>query len=255
MIRSGGESKITLLGRRMFILSAAKAVVVFGIVGRLISLQINESKKYKTLSDKNRFREWKFSPPRGLIRDYFGKEIASNKQVFQLHIIPENSENLELLFFRLKSILNLTDKNIANIRKKIKSQKPWDPVILSDNLNWSEFSRINLFLHELQGVEPVVSVARLYTEPSSAHVIGYVSKASKKDLKTKEYLVKKIATGTRVGKTGLENKLDSKVIGDVGYKRYEVNAFGKRIKEISIDPGKPGSNFRTTLDLDVQKLA
>ena len=98
MIRSGGESKITLLGRRMFILSAAKAVVVFGIVGRLISLQINESKKYKTLSDKNRFREWKFSPPRGLIRDYFGKEIASNKQVFQLHIIPENSENLELLF-------------------------------------------------------------------------------------------------------------------------------------------------------------
>ena len=56
MIRSGGESKIRLIGRRMFIISAAKAVVVFGIVGRLISLQINESKKYKTLSDKNRFR-------------------------------------------------------------------------------------------------------------------------------------------------------------------------------------------------------
>ena len=31
--------------------------------------------------------------------------------------------------------------------------------------------------------------------------------------------------------------------------------FGKRIKEISIDPGKPGKNFRTTLDLDVQKIA
>ena len=46
MIRSGGESKITLLGRRMFILSAAKTIVVFGIVGRLISLQINENKKY-----------------------------------------------------------------------------------------------------------------------------------------------------------------------------------------------------------------
>ena len=30
----------------------------------------------------------------------------------------------------------------------------------------------------------MVSVARLYNEPSSAHVIGYVSKASKKDLKT-----------------------------------------------------------------------
>ena len=255
MIRSGGESKITLVGRRMFVLSAAKAIVVLGIVGRLISLQITESKKYKTLSDKNRFREWKFAPPRGLINDYFGKEIASNRQVYQLHVIPENSENLEVLFFRLKSILNLSEKDITKIRKKIKSQKPWDPVIISDNLNWSDFSRINLFLHDLQGVEPVVSVARLYKEPSSAHVIGYVSKASKKDLQTKEYLQNKIATGTRIGKTGLENKLDSKVIGDVGYKRYEVNAYGKRIKEISIDPGKSGENFRTTLDLDVQKLS
>ncbi len=255
MIRSGGESKITLLGRRMFILSAAKAIVVFGIVGRLISLQINESKKYKTLSDKNRFREWKFSPPRGLINDYFGKEIASNRQVYQLHIIPENSENLELLIFRLKSILKLSEKDVFKIKKNIKLKKPWDPVIISDNLTWSEFSRINLFLHDLQGVEPVVSVARLYSEPSSAHVVGYVSRASKKDLKNKEYLQNKVAAGTRVGKTGLENRLDSKVIGDVGYKRYEVNAYGKRIKEVSIEPGKPGENFTTTLDLDVQKLS
>ncbi len=255
MIRSGGESKITLIGRRMFILSAAKAVVVLGVFGRLISLQINESKKYKTLSDKNRFREWKFAPPRGLINDYFGKEIASNRQVYQLHVIPENAENLEILFVRLKSLLNLSDKDIFRIKRKIITQKPWDPVIISDNLTWSEFSRINLFLHELQGAEPVVSIARLYKEPSSAHVIGYVSKASKKDLQTRDYLQNKIATGTRVGKTGLEVKLDNEVIGDVGYKRYEVNAYGKRIREISIDPGKAGRNFRTTLDQEIQILS
>ena len=65
---SGGSSKIRLIGRRMFILTAAKAVVVFGVVGRLISLQINESKKYKTLSDKNRFREWRFAPPRSELK-------------------------------------------------------------------------------------------------------------------------------------------------------------------------------------------
>ena len=105
MISSGGESKVRLIGRRRFIISAANAVVGFGIVGRLISLQINESKKYKTLSDKNRFREWKFAPPRGIIRDYYGKEIASNKHVYQLHIGPENTENIETLLFRIKTIL------------------------------------------------------------------------------------------------------------------------------------------------------
>ena len=252
---SGGGSKVRLIGRRMFILSAAKAVVVFGVVGRLISLQINESKKYKTLSDKNRFREWKFAPPRGVIKDYFGNEIASNKQVYQLHLVPENSENITALLFRLKNILNLSEKDVFKIRRKIKSQKPWDPVIVSDNLTWSEFSRINLFLHELQGVEPIVSVARIYHEQSSSHVIGYVSKISKKDLQKKEYLRDMRAVGMRVGKTGLENKLDSEIIGNVGHKRYEVNAFGKRIKEVSIDQGKIGKSFRTTLDLELQNLS
>ena len=252
---SGGGSKVRLIGRRMFVLSAAKVVVVFGVVGRLISLQINESKKYKTLSDKNRFREWKFAPPRGIIKDYFGNEIASNKQVYQLHLIPENSENLTSLLFRLKNILNLSDRDIFKIRRKIKSQKPWDPVIISDNLTWSEFSRINLFLHELQGVEPIVSVARIYHEKSSSHVIGYVSKISKKDLQKREYLRDMRAVGMRVGKTGLENKLDSEIIGNVGHKRYEVNAFGKRIKEVSIDQGKIGKSFRTTLDLELQNLS
>jgi len=252
---SGGGSKVRLIGRRMFILSAAKAVVVFGVVGRLISLQINESKKYKTLSDKNRFREWKFAPPRGIIKDYFGNEIASNKQVYQLHLIPENSENLTSLLFRLKNILNLSDKDVFKIQRKIKSQKPWDPVIISDNLTWSEFSRINLFLHELQGVEPIVSVARIYHEKSSSHVIGYVSKISKKDLQNKDYLLDKRSVGMRVGKTGLENKLDSEIIGNVGHKRYEVNAFGKRIKEVSIDQGKIGKSFRTTLDLELQNFS
>ena len=55
----------------MFITSVAKAVIFIGIFGRLVSLQINESKKYRTLSDKNRFREWRLAPKRGTISDYF----------------------------------------------------------------------------------------------------------------------------------------------------------------------------------------
>ena len=69
----------------MFLLTAAKAIVTFGIIGRLVSLQINERTKYKTLSDKNRFREWKLAPERGVIRDFYDKEIASNQQVYQVH--------------------------------------------------------------------------------------------------------------------------------------------------------------------------
>ena len=247
--------KSKLISRRMFLLSAAKAIVVIGVLGRLISLQINESSKYKTLSDKNRFREWKLAPERGVIKDYFNREIASNSQVYQIHLIPENAQSIDMIFFRLKSILNLSDQKIFSLKRKITKQKPWDAVIISDNLSWSEFSKVNLFLHELQGVEPIVSVARIYRDNSSSHALGYVSQISAKDLKNKKYLKDIAVPGIAVGKTGLEKKLDQKMIGKVGFQRYEVNAYGKRIHQIQVDQGKEGESFKTTLDLDIQKYA
>ncbi len=248
-------SKSKMISRRMFILTAAKAVVFFGIFGRLVSLQINETSKYRTLSDKNRFREWKLAPQRGVIKDYFDNQIASNEKVYQLHITPENTLDIESLFTRLKTILNLKDEKIFYLKKKIIKQKPWEPIIVSDNLTWSEFSRINLFLHELPGVEAVVSVARVYTDISSSHLVGYVSEVSKKDLEEKEYLRDMAVTGISVGKTGLERKLDQEIIGKVGFQRYEVNAYGKRIRQIKIDKGQSGKSYKTTLDSEVQKHA
>ena len=246
--------KSKLIGRRMFLLTAAKAVVMVGIIGRLVSLQINERTKYKTLSDKNRFREWKLAPERGVIKDFFDKEIASNEQVYQVHLIPENSKDIEKLFVRLKTILNITDKKLFYLRRIISKQKPWEPIIISDNITWSEFSRLNLFLHELQGVKPVVSVARMYPDNSSAHILGYVSQVSAKDLQTKKYLKDLHVPGMSVGKTGLERKLDEEIIGKIGFQRYEVNAYGKRIRQIVEDEGQAGKSFKTTLDFEVQKF-
>ena len=81
--------KSKLISRRMFLITAAQAVVMVGLVGRLISLQINQATKYKSLSDKNRFREWKLAPERGVIKDFFDKELASNEPLYQVHLVPE----------------------------------------------------------------------------------------------------------------------------------------------------------------------
>ena len=40
--------KSKLIGRRMFLITAAKAIVMVGLVGRLISLQINQTKPQNT---------------------------------------------------------------------------------------------------------------------------------------------------------------------------------------------------------------
>jgi len=248
-------SKTRTIGRRMFLVNCFKAVVLIGIVGRLTALQITESRKYKSLADKNRFRETKIAPPRGIIQDYFGKEIASNQKIYQLHVVPEDTPNIDELFIRLKSLINLSDQKIFILKKRIAKQKIWTSTIISDNLTWSEFSRLNLFLHELQGAQPVVSIARFYQDNSSAHVIGYVSEISPRDLRKKKYLTNLDIAGAAIGKTGLESALDEEMLGTPGYLRYEVNAYGKRIKQVSTNDGLKGETYRTTLDHETQKIA
>ena len=120
---SGSDSnikKLNRINRRMFIITAAKVVVFSGIIAKLFSLQINDNKKYLTLSDKNRLREWRLPPIRGEFLDYFGNTIAGNLKVYQLHVIPEQVENFKYLMVRLKDILDLTDNEFSKIIKKKK---------------------------------------------------------------------------------------------------------------------------------------
>ena len=248
-------SKTKIISRRMFLVSTFKAVVLFGIFGRLASLQITESAKYTSLADKNRFRETQVAPPRGLIKDYFGNVLASNTKIYQLHVVPEATPNINKLFLKLKNVINLSDKKIVLLKKKIKKQKRWETTIVADNLSWSEFSRLNLFLHDLQGAEPIIAIARNYYDSSSAHAIGYVSDVSAKDLQNKKYLKDLKIKNLAIGKTGLEFALDEHVLGTPGYLRYEVNAFGKKIRQVAVDKGLSGKTFTTTLDQQIQIFA
>ena len=248
------QNKSKLISRRMFILTSVKVAVFVAIVVRLFYLQISENIKWRSLSDKNRLREWKTIPQRGVIEDYFGNKIAQNTQVFQLHMFPEDVPNLEELFFKLSRLIDFNDARKRNLIKRLKKRKPWEPIVVSENLTWPEFSRLNLFLHETQGIKPVVALARQYQgKDLSSHIIGYVSDTSVKDLENSELLQKINVPGLKTGKTGLEKSLNNEMIGQPGLQRYEVNAYGKRIKELKFEQGKSGKNFRTTLDMDVQK--
>ena len=113
------QNKSKLISRRMFILTSIKIGVFVSIISRLFYLQISENIKYRSLSDKNRFREWKMVPERGIIEDYYGNKIADNVQTFQLHMVPEDVPNMEELFFRLARIINFTE---TRKRILIKSQ-------------------------------------------------------------------------------------------------------------------------------------
>lgn len=247
--------KLQNINRRMFIIIAAKVIVFTGIVGRLFTLQINESKKYLTLSDKNRVREWKLPPQRGEFYDYFGKLIAGNQKVYQLHLIPEQVENFKSLSARLKNILELSDDEYSRILKKKDEIKPWETLIVSENLDWKQFAKVNNYLHELTGVKPVLSVSRYYPyKENLTHIIGYVNQATVEDLENSEQIKSKFVPGLKVGKTGLEKTFENELIGTNSIERYEVNAYGKRISQLEFQKGDKGKNIKLTIDVDIQNL-
>ena len=252
--QDSGFKKSNTINRRMFIFAAAKAIIFCGIVGRLFSLQISENKKYLTLSDKNRLREARLPPVRGEFVDFFGNRIAKNLTVYQLHVVPEQVEDFKSLMVRLKDILNLSNNRLQELIKKKNKQKPWETLVISENLTWDEFSKINFYLHELSGARPVLTVGRNYPyKETYTHVLGYVSEASVEDLINNETIKDRNVPGLRVGKTGLEKALEKELIGTNGIQRFEVNAYGKRINQIDFKEGEQGKTIKLTIDTEIQK--
>ena len=258
MINSSSDSvkKLNSINRRMFITGSLKFFVMIGLVSRLFFLQIKENKKYLTLSDKNRIREWKLAPVRGEFHDYFGKVIAGNFESYQLHIIPEQVEDFRYVIYRIKDLLELSDREFTKILKKKNEIKSWETLIVSDNLTWKKFSKINNHLYDLNGVKPVISISRNYPyNENFTHVIGYVSQANAKDIEKTEVIKKNFVPGLKVGKVGLEKSFEEKLIGTNDIERYEVNAYGRRISQLEFQKGEKGKTLKLTVDTKVQQLA
>ena len=254
--QSDNVIKLNSINRRMFILAVAKILIFGGIVSRLFFLQVKENKKYLTLSDKNRIREWKLPPIRGEFQDYFGTTIAGNFEAYQLHIIPEEVENFKYTINRIKNILDLTEKQFQKILKKKKEIKPWETLIVADNLSWKDFSKINNHLYDLRGVKPIISISRNYPfKENYTHVLGYISQANEDDILSSKIIKDKFVQGLKVGKIGLEKSLENILIGDNSIERYEVNAYGRRINQLAFQSGDQGKTIRLTIDTEVQKLS
>ena len=258
MINSSSDNvkKLNSINRRMFITGSLKFLIMVGIVSRLFFLQVKENKKYLTLSDKNRIREWKLAPVRGEFHDYFGNVIAGNFEAYQLHVIPEQVEDFRYVIYRLKDLLELSDKEFKKVLKKKNEIKPWETLIVSDNLSWQKFSKINNHLYDLNGVKPVISISRNYPyKENFTHLIGYVSQANEADIENTEIIKKNFVPGLKVGKVGLEKSFEEKLIGSNDIERYEVNAYGRRISQLEFQKGEKGKTLRLTIDTEVQKLS
>lgn len=251
MNRDNDKGKVLI--RRSLIMALIKFLLLMVIIARLYYLQVYQADRYKTLADENRISTRLLVPPRGIIFDRNGVTIASNQQNFQALIVAEQAPNVQETLDAFKKIMPLSEAEEERIKKDLKRNRSFVPIKIRDNLSWEEVSRIQLNAPDLPGIVIDEGLTRYYPFGAGmAHILGYVSSVSDKDVKDDPLLE---VPGFKIGKSGIEKYLEKALRGESGSLKLEVNAYGRIMKEIERVDGIPGKDVQLTIDSRLQQKA
>ena len=245
--------RYSIFSRRALLLAGAKGIAVTVLGGRLYYLSIVKGKQYQLRADKNRINLRLIAPERGEITDRNGVKLATNRQDYQVYLIPEQADDVVDTLKRLGRIINVSDQNITRIQTRLKRQRKFLPVTVSENLSWEEFSKINVATPDLPGIIPDAGLTRTYPDgPDVAQVVGYVGVPRESDGDDPLFGL----PGFKIGIHGLESSFDKELRGYQGTRRVEVNNVGREIRELKPRQNAvEGKNVELSLDIDLQRFS
>tara|TARA_Y100001960_G_scaffold297063_1_gene343123 strand:+ start:1964 stop:3766 length:1803 start_codon:yes stop_codon:yes gene_type:complete len=245
------RAKIT---RRSIVLSLLMTLPFLAIFSRLYFLQIISAKRYKRLSDNNSLSNKVILPHRGKIIDKTGQVVAFNERVFRLNIIPEQSKDVSAVLQRVDELIGLKDFEIKKIKKEIKESPKFYSIPIKDIITFKQAAVIEFNIPSLPGVYVDVGLERKYPfKDGGSHLLGYVSAVSKENLhKYRDQMFK--VPGFKIGKRGLEEFFNNKLIGKSGIKQLEVNATGRAVKQVAEYKAQDGEDVQITLDYHIQNM-
>jgi len=245
----------SIVTRRTALLGVG-GVGVFGVLAsRLYYLQVIKAEDYRVLSDDNRFNYNITIPARGRILDRGGESLATNRQDYRVVLIPERIKDIDETLDRVAAILPLDSKARQRIKKDIKENAGFVPILIDDQLDWKTFSALNLNTPDLPGVIPEVGEVRYYPNNGLfAHTLGYVGRADPDVVAVdKDPLLRQPTF--RIGKIGVEAAVDKTLRGAAGTLKVEVNAVGRIVREWPDpkDRAVNGNDVWLTLDAELQR--
>ena len=240
-----------LISRRAFIIGVGKLGFLSLLGIRMFYLQLIKSEEYKTLSDKNRINFVVLPPSRGRIYDLDGNILATNKPCYQLVIDRSINNNYRDELEIISNILNLSPEKFNYIKQKIEKSSRHVPLVIFDQLDWQQVSVIEEQKHKLASIFIDIGYLRFYPFSSvTSHLIGYLGQINEQE---KQELNIYSVSNFNIGKSGIEKYYDNKLRGEFGYKKVEVNAYGKQVREIAGTPTKSGEDMHLNIDASLQQ--
>lgn len=238
--------------RRLPLLAAFIVLGVIVLLVRLWYLQAVKGEFYLDQAESNRIRPVKIRPPRGIIFDRNGRPMVENVLSFDISLVPEDVVNLEATIKKLSAIVKVDPNTIREIISDASAVRTkYEPVKIKEEAPWDEVSLIEAHLDDLPGTVIEPEHRRHYPYGGLAsHQLGYLGKVSQAQRKQEQADI-----GVLTGHGGVEKIYDKLLRGVAGRRMIQVNAAGRKVKDLGIEEPRLGKDIYLTIDLDAQQAA
>ncbi|MFL5815362.1 MAG: penicillin-binding protein 2 [Bdellovibrionia bacterium] len=264
----GQEEQIREFQDRFKYLYVAVFIGLGLLLSRLVYLQILQGDRMRQYSEDNRIKRVKIDAPRGMIFDRTRKMLIDNRPAFDLEVVPQylkESKQTAQVVTQLSKLVNMPEKDIYRILDKAKGQPTFMPVKIKTDLSRDEVAAVESWKIDMPGVEVRTEIKRtnIYGDIAS-HLMGYIGEVNSAEMPYLKANGKDYKLGDRIGKFGLEQRLEDTLRGVDGEELKEVDALGRikldrnRGRVLNAIPGKdatPGRNLVLTIDQDLQMAA
>ncbi len=235
----------------------ALALALFAVLFfRLWSLQVLSGDRYLAAAQDNQLRLIRVEAPRGKILDRNGKTIVDNVPgtAVKLWVGDLPTHGRETVIRRLAAVLNVPAVRLLEAVQDHRGD-PLTPITVKTAVDETKIA----YLFENQADFPGVQIQQTYLrhypyKSVGAQFLGYVGEISPEELKSREK--RGYRGGDKIGKTGVEAKLDGWLRGEAGQAQIRVDSMGRQQSPIELRrDARPGESVRLTIDIGLQRAA
>jgi penicillin-binding protein 2 len=247
-----------LFTRRAFIAFFGVLFLLIVLLSNVYFLQVSSYEKYQTRSNSNRIKLLPVAPNRGLIFDRNGVQLADNKPVFNLSVIPEDVNALKDSIENVSELLGISDERQDKFFKSVKRKRRFKQIELQPRLTPQQVALFSVNQHKFPGIFVDARLKRFYPFADlTTHNLGYVARINRKDVQKleREGNIENYAATYGMGKLGIEKYYEKLLHGTIGHQEVEINNQGRIIRTLNYTPPVPGKNITLTLDIELQMIA
>ena len=215
---------------KMLIVFLCAAVMIFGLIGRLIYLMVFDAEYYQELAEDLHEREREIKAARGEIVDRNGVVLATNRTVCTISVIHSQIEDPEMVIRILAEELEMEESDVRERVEKVSSMEK-----IKTNVEKETGDRIREY--DLAGVKVDEDYKRYYPyDDLASKVLGFTG-------------------GDNQGIIGLEVKYEEYLKGTNGTILTVTDARGIELEGVAEDRIEPvaGETLKISLDYNIQE--